>query len=357
MGLKHIQLIDVEKDTRWDHFVERHPFGWVCHLSTWKQALEKNFRHMKGYYFAIVDKSDNEIHAALPVYTVKSWLTGNRLVSIPFATLCDPLISKNDELNKLLEPAISLSTEIKSSFIEIRTLLSSELIKKEQLGKKISYKQHFLHLNDKPENLKKKFHRTCIRQRINRAEKSNLKLRVGKDYSDLNQFYRLHLISRKRLCLPPQPFLFFKSLWDLFSAENKLTLLLVRSEEKYIAGLILFKFKDRVSAEFAVSDEKYKNLSPNHFIFWEAIKMSYNEGYKIFDFGRTSPSNKSLMDFKKRWATVELDLPQYYYPENVRLNSTESENSLRYRLTSKMCEIAPSPALKLIGNFCYRHLG
>lgn len=357
MSSNNIQLIDPCKDPRWDNFVEKHPFGWICHLSNWKQALENSFRHMKGYYFAIVDDAGKEIRAALPVYTVKSWLTGNRLVSIPFASLCDPLISENEDLTCLLQSAINLSKEIKSSFIEIRTLSSPSMIKNNQLGKIAVYKQHVLPLNDAPERLKTRFHRTCIRQRINRALKSNLTLRVGKNLSDLQRFYQLHLISRKRLCLPPQPFCFFKSLWDVFSPVNQLTLLLAESKEKAIAGLILLKFKDRVSAEFAVSDEDYKNLSPNHFIFWEAIKMSYNEGYKTFDFGRTSPSNKSLMDFKKRWATEEVDLPQYYYPENVMKYSTGVENSLRYKFTSKLCSKAPNSTLQVIGNFCYRHLG
>lgn len=357
MNSNNIQLIDPVNDPRWDSFVEDHPFGWICHLSKWKQALEKSFRHMKGYYYAIVDESGKDICAALPVYTVKSWITGNRIVSIPFASLCDPLISKNEDLNNLLKSAISLSEEIKSSFIEIRALSSPAIITNNRLRKIAVYKQHVLFLNDDPEHLKFKFHRTCVRQRINRALKSNLKLKVGKNLSDLKNFYQLHLISRKRLCLPPQPFCFFKSLWDIFSPENQLTMLLVESKGKSIAGLILLKFKDKVSAEFAVSDANYKNMSPNHFIFWEAIKMSYDEGYKFFDFGRTSPANKSLMDFKKRWATEEIDLPQYYYPEKVMQNSTGVENSLRYKFTSKICSKAPCSTLQVIGNFCYRHLG
>ena len=33
------------------------------------------------------------VRAALPIYAVESGLMGRRLVSIPFATLCDPLVT------------------------------------------------------------------------------------------------------------------------------------------------------------------------------------------------------------------------------------------------------------------------
>ena len=111
-----IKLIDPITDPRWDKFVENHPFGWICHLSGWKQVLEKSFKHMKGYYFALLDNSGN-IQAALPIFEVKSWLTGNRLVSIPFATLCDPLISKSEEMAILLEAVLEYSEELKYWFI------------------------------------------------------------------------------------------------------------------------------------------------------------------------------------------------------------------------------------------------
>lgn len=352
-----VRLIDPMKDPRWDKFVESHPFGWVCHLSSWKRIIEMSFQHMTGYYFALTDESGTEILAGLPIFTVKSWITGNRLVSIPYATLCDPLISKSDDLNCLLRSSISLSNETKSAFIEIRTASSSSLIKNNQLGKAAFYRHHSLLLNDTPERLKTKFHRTCVRQRINRAIKSDLKLRVGKTISDLEKFYQLHLISRRRLRLPPQPYLFFKALWETLTPAKQLTMLLVKSNGSYIAGLLLLKFRDRVSAEFAVSDENYKHLSPNHFLFWEAINMSYGEGYKIFDFGRTSPSNKTLMDFKERWGTTITNLPQYYYPHQVAHGLIESENTIRYKVIRKICGILPESSFKNLGNFCYRHLG
>ena len=75
--------------------------------------------------------------------------------------------------------------------------------------------------------------------------------------------------------------------------------------------MLLSKFRDRVSGEFVAVDPAFQNISPNHFLFWEAIKSACEEGYRIFDFGRTSPRNVGLMDFKRRWGTQVTDLPQF----------------------------------------------
>ena len=131
----------------------------------------------------------------------------------------------------------------------------------------------------------------------------------------------------------------------------------IRKDGNAISSIILFKFKDRVSAEFAASDEKFRDMSPNHYLFWEAIKLAYAEEYKIFDFGRTSPLNKSLMDFKMRWGTEVVDLPQFFYPKEACLQISKMEESGRYKLAKYLTAKAPDFTQQLIGKFFYCHLG
>lgn len=353
--MSHITTIDPVEDLRWDRFVEDHPFGWIAQLSGWKVALEKSFNHMTGYYFVLLNDSESKILAALPVFDVKSWITGRRLVSIPYATLCDPLVSTAEEMDLLLKAVLKLSEELKCSYVEIRTLSSSNFMRSNGFGEIDFFKHHYLMLKDSPDQLKKRFHRTCVRQRISRAKKSNLTLLAGHEAEHLDKFYKLHLVTRRRLARPPQPYQFFKNLWEAFP--DNLTLLIAQTGRMPIAGLILLKFKDRVSAEFAASDEAFRDLSPNHFVFWEAIKLCYEEGYKIFDFGRTSPTNNTLMDFKRRWGTEVIDLPQFFYPQHLAEETLTAEGSWKFKLMSKICEDAPNFIQKAVGNFCYRHLG
>ena len=236
-----VTVINPSADSRWDEFVEGHPLGWICHLSCWKTVLEKRFKHMKGHYLVLL--SNNNIKAALPVFEVRSWLTGNRLVSVPFATLFDPLVSDSDDMNDLLKSTVSLSNKLKTSYIEIRTFASSSLIQDKQFGVQNLYKHHYLRFDTDLEQLKKTFDRTCVRQRISRAQKSNLKLKTGEHESDMQVFYKLYVMTRKRLSLPPQPYIFFKMLWESFSPLKRVEILLAEYQDKVIAGVILFKFK------------------------------------------------------------------------------------------------------------------
>jgi hypothetical protein len=356
-SMKGIVLVDPANDSGWDKFVENHPLGWICHLSGWAQVLEKSFKHINGHYLALLDEGQNTIKSAMPLFEVRSWLTGKRLVSIPFATLCDPLISSSKDFEMLFESALDLAKRLGISHIQIKAYGSPSLIKDDRLGSTCFYKHHYLPLDSEPEQLKKSFHRTCVRQRISRAIKSNLTLRIADSESDLRDFYRLHLITRKRLGLPPQPYVFFESLWNTFFQSGRLSLLLAKKNGEATAALILFKFKDRVSAEIAASDDKYRDISPNHYLFWEAIKLACEQGYKIFDFGRTSPNNHRLMDFKERWGTKVIDLPEYHYPKQVNKKFAEPESSMRYKLIKNICRNVPAFASQCIGHFCYRHLG
>jgi len=353
----YVTLIDPEQDSRWDLFVEEHPHGWITHLSGWKKVLERTFSHMRGYYFATVDETSEDIIAGLPVFEVKSWVTGRRLVSIPFATLSDPLIAASGNLNHLLGSVFELFSRLKSGHLEIRTFQSNSLVSESQFGVVGHYLHHYLPLGTPPEKLMKGFHRTCVRQRIARAQKSNLKLIIGEDESDLRRFYRLHSMTRRRQGLPLHPYALFRAVWEEFQPSGRVRLLIAEKDGVEIAGLILFRYRKRVSAEYAAFDEKYRDLSPNHYLFWQAIKSAYEEGHEVFDFGRTSPSNASLMEFKSRWGTKVMELPQFYYPKEVSFRLSQRENSWKYRAVRKLCTSGPDRFQKTMGDFCYKHLG
>jgi len=136
-----------------------------------------------------------------------------------------------------------------------------------------------------------------------------------------------------------------------------MTLLLAVYENQPIAGVILFKFKDKVIPEFIADDGKFRNLCPNHFLIWEAIKLAYENNYKIFSFGRTAKNNNGLMVFKNRWGTRVVDFQDFFYPSSACDKNKEKVLSLKYKLIKKTSEKAPNFLFKMIGNFCYRHLG
>ncbi len=354
-GSEHISIIDQSQDNAWDTFVENHPWGWITHLSAWRQVLERCFPHIKGHYLALVDE-DNHIKAGLPLFSVKSWLMGNRLVSIPHATLCDPLVSNQGQMDRMMSAALTLAKNMGMEQVEIRTLMSTGLCNNKKFDARNYYKHHSLSLTRKPEELMKNFHRTCVRQRITRALSSELKVVTADEPSYLAVFYRLYVHTRRRVGLPPQPLRFFDDLWQTFYPQGRISLLLAFYRNQPVAALILFKFGKRISAEFAASYETFKHMSPNHLLFWTAIQMACREGYEIFDFGRTSPLSRELMDFKSRWGTTVMELPQYFYPRQDGERVAQDQR-FGYKGMREVCSRTPEIMLPGLGRFFYSHIG
>lgn len=291
----------------------------------------------------------------MPIYEVRSIYTGNRLVSIPFATLSDPLVASSAQIESLIDSANCLTKTLNYRYLEIRTKETAALIR--ALGPKSSdiYKHHFLPLSAKPEVLYKTFDRSCVRQRISRATAAGLTLRVAETDSEFAQFYRLYAMTRKRLGLPPLPRNFIINMSQLLCSKGLAKAMMAIHGGTPVAALLVFRFRDRVSAEILGSDDTSWRLSPNHFLFWEAIKEACAEGYQVFDFGRTASDNTSLMDFKARWGTQVVDLPIFYLPEDRISNQIDGAVPYYYKFVKSAIQHLPVPFLEKCGSLIYRH--
>jgi CelD/BcsL family acetyltransferase involved in cellulose biosynthesis len=352
----YVSEIDPSQDLRWDAFVENHPFGWICHTSAWKEILERSFDHMRAAYLVLTNRDTGELMAALPLCHVRSWLTGDRLVSLPFATLCDPLVDSVDQFRMLFNAALGLKDKYHCKYLELRTFQSGDFVSDSMVSLQRNYKHHYLILDEEPRRLMKRFHRSCVRQRINRAEKSDIQVTHANSEKDLKAFYRLYLKTRRRLLLPPQPYRFIRTIWQKLYPLGFLSLLLAIHKDQPIGAIMLLKFKHRVSAEYAAFDENLLNMSPNHLLFWMAIKEAQEEGYHVFDFGRTSPDNRGLMDFKRRWGTEVVDLIHAFSPTGAA-QQLSGHTGFSHKLVARFCKWAPSAPYRALGNFCYRHMG
>jgi FemAB-related protein (PEP-CTERM system-associated) len=356
--MEEIKIIDPFSDSRWDNFVENHPFGWIVHLSGWKKVIEQSFPHIKGYYLVLLEKDTNIIKAGLPIYEIRSWLTGNRLVSIPFATLCNPLVSTEQQGELLIAEAIRLHVQLKFSYFEIRTLNNNLLRDIKALKMNSDYKNHYIDLSQGEELIWKDIKNKTIGRWIKKASKHNIKLKVAQNNLDFLEFYKLYAKTRKRLGLPAQPYSFFKAIFDIFSPSKSVEITLAVLEDKTIASHLCFRFNHRVSVEAVGDDEAYRDIGINHYLYWQEIRQACAEGYKTFDFGRTSKYNPTLMDFKQRWGTTEADLCMHYYNRGQKeVGASNNETSTSYKLMRYLFRSTPGWLQPVLSGFCYRHLG
>src|SRR5262245_45932529 len=94
-----IHQIDPIRDARWDEFLLRHPYASVFHKPAWLEALKDTY----GYESVVLTttKDGQPLKNGIVFCPIKSWLTGARIVSLPFADHCQPLVDGPRDLADL----------------------------------------------------------------------------------------------------------------------------------------------------------------------------------------------------------------------------------------------------------------
>jgi predicted N-acyltransferase len=347
-----INIIDPTSDKRWDEFIAGQKDSTIFHTTAWARTIREAYNYIPRYY--VLENNAGGFAAAMPIYQVKSALTGSRLVCLPFSDTCCPLGSGAD-LGQLLEQVKKDMGNGKSSYLELRGW--PDKLQTANLGLQ-SHDYHLLYvveMNDNPAALNKKFH-DSVRRGIRQAENRNVTVRLTHDEADLDRFYNLHIITRKKLGVLPQPQAFFKSIYRNMIAKDLGFTGLAECEGQVIAGVVFLYHKDTLYYKFNASDENHLQKRPNHLVTWEAIKYGYSHGYRYLDLGRCSPEEEGLRVYKKRWGAKEINLPYYFYP-GVKGVASVTENSARYRVMRTFSHLAPRFAFEAAGALLYRHLG
>src|SRR5271166_5866777 len=83
-----VHRFDPLTDPRWDSFLQKHPRASLFHSLPWLRALNLTYGYpVNGYTTSL---PDSRLENALVACRVESWLTGRRLVSLPFSDHCEP---------------------------------------------------------------------------------------------------------------------------------------------------------------------------------------------------------------------------------------------------------------------------
>jgi hypothetical protein len=349
--MQTIKIINPDTDLRWNDFVKNHPCGTVYHLTYWVKVISTSFRH-EPVYLAIENQETLQLEGVFPVMFMRSWLTGNRLVSLPLTTHCDLLISE-EQLDWVKSFLMKKFAGVKHLQLKLlnptANALNLELNDSE-------FVTHFLDLDRSLDDIFGSFQKTSIRQRINRSRKHNLNHRVATDEQDLIVFYKLFTSSRRRHGLPPQPYSFFRNMWRILQPMGLLELHLVEYGSEVIAGAVILKYKDRYYGEYIAVNYDYKKLNANHKLIWEIIRSAHDNGAKLFDLGRSSTYNPSLIKFKDRWGADKHPL-YYYYSPGTRSIDTHGNLEFGRRILNFANQHLPQKLLQLEGRFLYSHIG
>jgi hypothetical protein len=342
------------EDSRWQAFLERHPGASVFHSPAWLEALRRTYGYRS---FVYTTASPGEILENGAVFCpIESWLTGRRLVSLPFSDYCELLVRGPEDLQVFVD-ALELELEKeKWRYIEIRPLQPIEMTSA-SCQTSASYSLHQLELGPDLDTLFRNFHKSSTQRKILRAQREGLTYQEGSDRSLLDSFYQLLVITRRRHRVPPQPRNWFSNLVDCFGEALKIRLAL--KDGQPVAGMLTLRYKDTLIYKYGGSDTRYNNLGGMHLLYWESIRDAKNSGLRVFDLGRTDAHQAGLVQFKSRWGASRSTLTYSRFiksgtPEHIFEHASES---WKMRMLKYAFGHAPTRVLSAIGNLLYKHVG
>jgi CelD/BcsL family acetyltransferase involved in cellulose biosynthesis len=354
-GSPAIDEIDPLTDRRWDCFLEQNPRATVFHSIPWLEALRRTYGYRPVAY--TTSAPGEKLENALVFCRVESWLTGRRLVSLPFSDSCELLVNDPSELRALLADLENRAHREKWRYLEIRPLDSLKVCQVTTLFCSTQeYTYHTLDLSSDLDILFSNFHKNSTQRKVRRAERERVEYREG-TLDFLEDFYHLLVITRRRHRVPPQPINWYQNLIACFG--DALKIRMTFKDGRAIAGMLTLRYKDTMTYKYGGSDPNYNKLGSMHLLFWKAIQEAKDSDLRVFDFGRTDADQDGLITFKGRWGATQSRLiySRYVLPGRAPGFLDPAIGNWKTQLAKHVFARMPSSVLAAIGDRLYRHIG
>jgi CelD/BcsL family acetyltransferase involved in cellulose biosynthesis len=349
----------------WDPYVAGHPAATLYHTSRWCQIVAETGRYLPRFLLA---RDGKRVTGVLPALEVRSRLTGNRLVSLPFSDVSYPIADEAPSAEALIDTAVAHREQRRLKFFEMRGLPAVRRPDASAGGgndfdlqrRGFQPQGHFfgykVPLSPDADAVRMTFSRKSIRQTISKSHKLGVTVRRGESDGDLREFYRLYTLNRKRHGIPPQPFALFSRMLAHLTHEPEARLYIADFEGTCAAALIVIRYRGVSYAKYEGVDEAFRHVFPVNAVFWQTIHDACDAGDHTYDFGRTAADNRGLNEFKSRWGTNRVELPYYFHPPGEGLSVVKSD-SMKYRLFTGFFRRLPVELSVRLGERIFRHFG
>ena len=303
---------DPTTDARWAELVDRHPKASVFHSVGWLKALQLTY----GYEpMAFTTSPPTEaLNNGLVFCQIDSWLTGRRLVSLPFSDHCELLSDSAEDANFMIRNLQSRLEDRKWKYVGTSS---------DPRGFPAIWCRDFVPTRNKlfsasARSASRLKHRVPKpRQRLCSAPDSagsagRALEKCGRSEDLLKEFYALFVMTRRRHGLPPIPYEWFRNLID---CQNKALDIRVAYKDKLpIAAILSLQFKDVVYYKYGCSDTRFNKFGAMPWLLWSAIVTGKSVGASKFDMGRTQEDNAGLLAFKNHWVPQPERLDYWRFP-------------------------------------------
>jgi FemAB-related protein (PEP-CTERM system-associated) len=283
---------------------------------------------------------------------VRSHLFGNALVSTSFCVYGGPVTSDLQAEKALDAAALDLARSLNVDHLEyrLRSYPPKASWRDDWACNADLYATFRKEMDPDPEKnllaIPRK-QRAVIRKGI----KNTLQARIE---TDLDRFFPIYAQSRRDLGTPIFPKRLFENLRAEFGRACEI--MTVFQETEPVSTLMTFYFRDEVLPYYGAGTAAARTCAAYDFMYWDVMRRACEQGYRIFDFGR-SKRDTGAWAFKKHWGFDPQ--PLHYQYRLFRRQSVPNVNpsNPKYQLLISLWKRLPIPVANAIGPAVSRSLG
>lgn len=311
-----IKIVNNADKQAWDNYVLNHPQGIAYQLFAWKEAVEKAYG-FEGTY--LIAQNENQIYGIFPLIQVNLPLLNGNLVSLPYCDAGGPLADSPDIEQELILKALSVSQDAGINNLTIRSIdkfadIDPDLtINKEKV-------RMLLELPESSDELLASL-KAKVRSQVKKPIRDGLTTQIG-GVELLDEFYTLFSENMRDLGSPVHSKKWFQAILESFG-ENSRLFVVKMPDQTPAAGGILLCHPNTISVPWASSLRRFNRSNPNMLLYWGFLQYASDNGFKYFDFGRSTP-NEGTYRFKKQWGAKPKPLHWSDFKVNIIKNSALS---------------------------------
>jgi FemAB-related protein (PEP-CTERM system-associated) len=337
--------LESKSSAAWDAYVHEHPQGSPFHLLAWKRSVESVFGFEPRYLTAVAE--DGSITGVLPLFLIRNPLMGRVLMSTPFAVYGGALTSSDAAREAFAAELRRLGDQLGVQYVELRNAYPEQCLGFSPVDRYVTFTQTIT--PDEEEVL------NAIPRKTRAAVRKSLKFDLaGRQTREWGRFEDLYARNLRKLGTPCFPRKWFGTLLENFGDAANVHEVVDATGKQVAAAVLTFYFGDQVLPYYGASDPAFNPQQPNNFMYYDLMRFGGNNGYKVFDFGRSKREGSGSFDFKAHWGMTERPLPYEILLVRRKELPHFSPNNPKFQFAIKAWRNVPMPIARAIGPMIVR---